>query len=237
MAQAVVPSRINVEVLRGNPARLRRERVMRGLFFSAAFLSVVISVGIVVSLAGGTLDFLRKVPLSTLWSDGWFPRNNLFDIKTIVVGHAARRGDRHARRRAARARERRSTCPSTPRPGHAASAEAHPGDRSRASPASSSGSSRSTVISPDLVQKLFGSDVPLFNLAAAGIGVGSSSSRSSRRSPRTRCTRCPSALREASFGLGAAARGDEHADGGPGRRLRDRRRDDPRRSLARSARR
>ena len=86
MAQAVVPSRINVEVLRGNPARLRRERVMRGLFFSAAFLSVVISVGIVVSLAGGALDFLRKVPLSTLWSDGWFPRNNLFDIKTIVAG-------------------------------------------------------------------------------------------------------------------------------------------------------
>ena len=81
MAQAVMPSRINVEVLRGNPARLRRERVMRGLFFSAAFLSVVISVGIVVSLAGGTLDFLRKVSLSTLWSDGWFPRNNLFDIE------------------------------------------------------------------------------------------------------------------------------------------------------------
>jgi ABC-type phosphate transport system permease subunit len=94
MAQAVVPSRINVEVLRGNPARLRRERVMRGLFFSAAFLSVVISVGIVVSLAGGTLDFLRKVPLSTLWSDGWFPRNNLFDIKTIVAGTRSSRRSR-----------------------------------------------------------------------------------------------------------------------------------------------
>src|SRR6476620_10824184 len=86
MAQAVMPSRINVEVLRGNPARLRRERVMRGLFFSAALLSVVISIGIVVSLAGGALDFLRKVHLSTLWSEGWFPRNNLFDIKTIVAG-------------------------------------------------------------------------------------------------------------------------------------------------------
>ena len=59
---------------------------MRRLFFSAAFLSVVISVAIILSLAGGALDFLRKVDLSSLWSAGWFPRNNLFDIKTIIVG-------------------------------------------------------------------------------------------------------------------------------------------------------
>ena len=58
---------------------------MRSLFFSAAFLSVVISAGIVFSLAGGAFDFLRKVNLSTLWSAGWFPRNNLFDVKTILV--------------------------------------------------------------------------------------------------------------------------------------------------------
>ena len=61
MAQAVTAGRITAEVLRGNPARLRRERRMRGLFFGAAFLSVLISVGIVLSLLGGTIDFLRKV--------------------------------------------------------------------------------------------------------------------------------------------------------------------------------
>src|SRR5713226_9211049 len=88
MAQAVIRSRITTEVLRGNPARLRRERMMRRLFFSAALLSVVISVGIVLSLAGGTVDFLKKVRLPTLWSAGWLPRNNLFDVKTIVVGTA-----------------------------------------------------------------------------------------------------------------------------------------------------
>src|SRR5256712_13909246 len=86
MAQAAIDSRITTEVLRGNPARLRRERAMRSLFFSAAFLSVVISAGIVFSLAGGAFDFLRKVNLSTLWSAGWFPRNNLFDVKTILAG-------------------------------------------------------------------------------------------------------------------------------------------------------
>ena len=57
-----------------------------GLFSAAAFLSVLISVAIVLSLAGGAFDFLRKVPLAALWSDGWFPRHNLFDIKTIVAG-------------------------------------------------------------------------------------------------------------------------------------------------------
>ena len=59
---------------------------MRGLFFSAAFLAIVISVAIVVSLAGGAIDFLSKVELDKLWSRGWFPRRNLFDIKTIFVG-------------------------------------------------------------------------------------------------------------------------------------------------------
>ena len=51
MSQAVIERRVTAEVLRGNPGRLRRERVMRGAFFSAAFLSVVISVGIILSLA------------------------------------------------------------------------------------------------------------------------------------------------------------------------------------------
>ena len=59
---------------------------MRGLFFAAAFLSVVISVAIVASLAGGAIDFLSKVDLGALWTDGWFPRRNLFDVKTIVAG-------------------------------------------------------------------------------------------------------------------------------------------------------
>ena len=204
MAQAVVPSRINVEVLRGNPARLRRERVMRGLFFSAAFLSVVISVGIVVSLAGGALDFLRKVPLSTLWSDGWFPRNNLFDIKTIVAGtlivaviamfvavplglgaalYLSEYASPRARRWLKPILETLASVPSVVM-----------------------GFFALTIISPDLVQKLFGSDVPLFNLLAAGIGVGLLVTPLVASVAEDSMHAVPDALREASYGLGARRR-------------------------------
>jgi phosphate transport system permease protein len=204
MAQAVVPSRINVEVLRGNPARLRRERVMRGLFFSAAFLSVVISVGIVVSLAGGTLDFLRKVHLSTLWSDGWFPRNNLFDIKTIVAGtlivagiamivavplglgaalYLAEYASPRARRWLKPILETLASVPSVVMGFFAIS-----------------------IISPDLVQKLFGSDVPLFNLLSAGIAVGLLVTPLVASVAEDSMHAVPDALREASYGLGARRR-------------------------------
>src|SRR6266540_1094931 len=71
--------------LRGS-ARRRKERLIRGVFFAAAMVSVVIGALIVVTLVGRALDFLRSVPLSSLWTEGWFPRRGLFDVKTIVVG-------------------------------------------------------------------------------------------------------------------------------------------------------
>jgi phosphate transport system permease protein len=204
MAQAVVRTRINVEVLRGDPARLRRERVMRGLFFSAAFLSVVISVGIVVSLAGGAFDFLRKVHLSTLWSDGWFPRNNLFDIKTIVAGTlivaaiamtvavplglgAALYLSEYAKPRA-----RRWLKPIL--------------ETLASVPSVVMGFFALTIISPDLVQRVFGSEVPLFNLLAAGIGVGLLVMPLVASVAEDSMHAVPDALREASYGLGARRR-------------------------------
>ena len=204
MAQAVVPSRINVEVLRGNPARLRRERVMRGLFFSAAFLSVVISVGIVLSLAGGRSTSCARCTSRPSGPSGWFPRNNLFDIKTIIVGTlivaaiamvvavAARPGSGHLPRRVRLA------------PG-APLAEAHPRD-ARRRPQRRDGVLRAHVISPDLVQKLFGSDVPLFNLLAAGIGVGLLVTPLVASVAEDSMYAVPDALREASYGLGARRR-------------------------------
>ena len=33
--------------------------------------------------------FLTKVPLGALWSEGWFPRQNQFDLPTIVIGTLA----------------------------------------------------------------------------------------------------------------------------------------------------
>ncbi len=71
--------------LRGDPKRLRRERRVRATFLLASVLSIAVSVGIVLSLIGGAVDFITKVELSQLWANGWFPRRGRFDLRTIVV--------------------------------------------------------------------------------------------------------------------------------------------------------
>lgn len=71
--------------LRGDPKRLRRERRVRITFLIAAVLSILISIGIVLSLIGGAADFVTKIELSQLWANGWFPRRGRFDLRTIVV--------------------------------------------------------------------------------------------------------------------------------------------------------
>jgi phosphate transport system permease protein len=82
---------IDLEVLKGNPARLRKERTVSRIFQFAAILSIVISIAIIGSLFFEALGFLRirfrLDDLSALWSPtGWFPRRGAFDIKTIVAG-------------------------------------------------------------------------------------------------------------------------------------------------------
>jgi phosphate transport system permease protein len=204
VAQVAVSARVTAEVLKGNPSRLRRERRMRILFLSAASLSVLISVGIVLSLLGGTIDFLRKVDLSTLWSDGWLPRNNLFDIKTILVGTllvaliamvvAAPLGL-----------------------GAALYLSEYAGSRARrflkpiletlaSVPSVVLGYFALLVISPEVVQRLFGSQVPLFNMLAAGLAVGLLVTPLVASVAEDAMHAVPGALREASFGLGARRR-------------------------------
>jgi len=204
MSEAVIGPRVTAEVLRGNPSRLRRERRMRRIFFSAAALSVGISVGIVLSLVGGTLDFLRKVDLSTLWSAGWLPRNNLFDVKTIVAGtlivaliamlvaaplglgaalYLSEYASQRARRYLKPILETLASVPSVVM-----------------------GFFALAIISPDLVQKLFGSQVPLFNLLSAGIAVGLLVTPLVASVAEDAMHAVPGALREASYGLGARRR-------------------------------
>jgi phosphate transport system permease protein len=204
MSEAVIGPRVTAEVLRGNPSRLRRERRMRRIFFSAAALSVGISVGIVLSLVGGTLDFLRKVDLSTLWSAGWLPRNNLFDVKTIVAGtlivaliamlvaaplglgaalYLSEYASPRARRYLKPILETLASVPSVVM-----------------------GFFALAIISPDLVQKLFGSQVPLFNLLSAGIAVGLLVTPLVASVAEDAMHAVPGALREASYGLGARRR-------------------------------
>jgi len=204
MAQAATGGHITAEVLRGNPARLRRERRMRRVFFAAALGSVVISVAIVASLAGGAADFLSRVQLSTLWSEGWFPRRNLFDVKTIVAGTLIVTGiamvvaaplglgaalylSEYASRRA-----RRFLKPII--------------ETLASVPSVVMGFFALRVISPDLVQRLFGSDVPLFNLMAGGLAVGLLVTPLVASVAEDAMHAVPHALREASFGLGARRR-------------------------------
>lgn len=63
-----------------------RERAIKSAFRLAAIVSVVISVLIVLSLAGQATAFLRAIDPSQLTAEGWFPRRGMFDIRTIVAG-------------------------------------------------------------------------------------------------------------------------------------------------------
>jgi phosphate transport system permease protein len=178
--------------------------MMRGLFFSAAFLAVVISVAIVASLAGGALQFLSKVEFGTLWSRGWFPRRNLFDIKTIFVGtlmvsliamvvaaplglgaalYLSEYASRRSRRFFKPILETLASVPSVVMAFFAL-----------------------RFISPEVVQRLFGTDVPLFNITAAGVGVGILVTPLVASVAEDAMYAVPNSLREASVGLGARRR-------------------------------
>jgi phosphate transport system permease protein len=190
--------------LAGTPARHRRERTMRGLFFTAAFLSVLISVAIVASLAGGAIDFLSKVDVGTLWSAGWVPRRNMFDVKTIVVGtlviaitamvvatplglgaalYLSEYASPRARRFFKPVLETMASVPSVVMAFFAL-----------------------RIITPQVVQRLFGPEVPIFNKLGAGLAVGLLVTPLVASVAEDAMHAVPNSLREASFGLGARRR-------------------------------
>ena len=192
-----------LDVLAGSRKRHRKERFVRGVFYAAALFSIVISVAIILSLAGGAIDFLRQVDLAALWDQGWFPRRNMFDIKTILVGTllvsviailvAAPLGL-----------------------GAAMYLSEYAGRRSRkflkpiletlaSIPSVVMGFFALRFISPDIVQKYLGAN-SLFNLMAAGIAVGILVTPLVASVSEDAMHAVPGALREASYGLGARKR-------------------------------
>jgi phosphate transport system permease protein len=177
---------------------------MRRIFLGAATVSVLISVGIVFSLAGGAFDFLRKVDLGSLWSSGgWFPRRDLFDVRTILVGTllvatiallvAAPLGLGAALYLSefARPRARRFLKPIL--------------ETLASVPSVVMGFFALRVITPDLVQRL-APGTPQFNFLAAGIAVGLLVTPLVASVAEDAMHAVPSSLREASFGLGARDR-------------------------------
>jgi phosphate transport system permease protein len=186
--------------LSGNAGRHRKENVVRGLFFGAAAFSVVISAAIVLSLVGRAFSFAINVDPTALWSDGWFPRRGLYDLRTIVGGTLTVTVI--------------SMIVATPLGlGAAIYLSEYAGPRARRSlkpiievlagiPSVVMGYFALAVVAPDLVQRLWGS-APLFTLMAAGIAVGILVTPLVASIAEDAMHAVPSSLREASVGLGA----------------------------------
>lgn len=191
---------ITLEDLRGSPARLRKEAVVKTLLFAAAALSVVISAGIVVALVGRAWSFISAVDLPSLGGGNWAPRSEDFSLKALlsgtflvtgiamVIATPVGLGSAIYLSEYANPRVRRTLKPIL--------------EVLAGIPSVVLGFFCVSFISPTIVQKLT-DDAGTFSLASAGIGVGiltvpliASVSEDAMRS-------VPSALREASYGLGA----------------------------------
>lgn len=191
--------------LAGDRRRQRRERIVRLSMFAAAVFSILISIGIVIALAGGAIEFLRRLgDFGILLSaEGWFPRNNAFDVRAIFVGSvivsliamvvAAPLGLGAAMYLSefAKPRARRFLKPIL--------------ETLASVPSVVMGFFALRFLSPELVQRLF-PGAEFFNALAAGIGVGLLVTPLVASVAEDAMHAVPNALREASFGLGARRR-------------------------------
>ena len=186
--------------LRGSARRVRTERIFRGLFFGAALASVLVSVLIVASLVRETVNFLADVDYGTLIDEGWFPRRSQFDVRTIFVGSLLVTGIALLvavpiglgaaiyLSEYARPRIRRVLKPIL--------------EVLAGIPSVVLGVFALVVINPELVRSIF-TDAKVFNLLAAGIGVGILTIPLVASVSEDALRAVPMSLREASYGMGA----------------------------------
>jgi phosphate transport system permease protein len=187
--------------LTGDRGRLRRERRVHAVFWIAGLSSLGISIAIVLSLLGNSIEFLNNTPLDDLWTlDKWAPRVGKFDIATLFMGSLLVTGV--------------AMLIAAPLGLGAAiylAEYANPRVRKIAKPILEVMAGIPSIVigffavawlGPNIVQNLF-ANADAFSLAAAGIGVGllvtpivASVSEDAMRA-------VPAALREASYGLGA----------------------------------
>ena len=163
-------------------------------------MSILVSIGIVLSLVFEAISFLSQIQLSQLFAAGWFPRRGQFSIPTVLAGTLIITGVAIA----------------IAAPIGLASAiylSEYASRRVRSTvkpileilagiPSVVLGFFALRFISPNVVQALF-TDAKAFSLLAAGIGVGiltiplvASISEDAMRA-------VPLSLREASYGLGS----------------------------------
>lgn len=194
------PSRLTLADLHGDPRRVRTERLVKAVLTAAAAVSVLISAGIVWSLARETFTFVTQVEWSTvLLSEGWFPRQGFYDLRTIIVGSLwvtviamivavpVGLGSAVYLSEYARPSVRRVLKPTL--------------EVLAGIPSVVLGFFALSVISPSVVQRIF--DNGLFSLAAAGVGVGILSIPLVASVSEDALRSVPLALREASYGMGA----------------------------------
>lgn len=186
--------------MRGSSARRRKERLVQAFFGAAALLGMVISLAIVIALIESAVRWLLSIDLGWLWSDGWFPRRNDFDLLTILAGTmiialvammvAAPLGLGAAAYLSeyATPRVRRTLKPVI--------------ETLASIPSVVLGYFALQVITPDLVQKVF-SSAGTFNLLSAGLGVGILTIPLVASIAEDAMHAVPSSLREAAYGIGA----------------------------------
>lgn len=186
--------------LHGDPRRVRTERVVKGVLTAAAAVSVLISAAIVWSLARETFTFVTQVAWDkVLFAEGWFPRQGVYDLRTILVGSIwvtviamavavpVGLGSAIYLSEYARPSVRRVLKPTL--------------EVLAGIPSVVLGFFALSVIAPSVVQRIFHNG--LFSLTAAGIGVGILSIPLVASVSEDALRSVPQALREASYGMGA----------------------------------
>ncbi|MEO6318707.1 MAG: phosphate ABC transporter permease subunit PstC [Acidimicrobiales bacterium] len=192
---------ITLEDLRGDRSRIRAERTVRVVLTAAAGTSILISALIVFSLARETWTFVTQVEWATvLSSDGWFPRRGEYSIATVLAGSGIVTVVAMA-----------IALPVGLGSAIYLSEYARPGVRKVLKPTLEIlagipsvvlGFFAISFISPEIVQRFFGATT-LFNLMAAGLGVGILSIPLVASVSEDALRSVPNALREASYGMGA----------------------------------
>lgn len=84
------PAGLSVDVLAGPRNRLRKEAVIRAVFFVAGMVAAVISVLIVLSLVREAWTFISGAQWfgedAQVWGQaGWYPRRGFYDLPTLIV--------------------------------------------------------------------------------------------------------------------------------------------------------
>jgi len=195
--------RVTLDLMRGSTRRRRKERLVRAVFAGAALFGLVISLAIVLALVGEAVRWLAAIDLGWLWSSGWFPRQDEFDLLTIFAGTMIIAGI--------------AIMVATPLGLGAAaylSEYADPRTRRLLKPIVETLASIPSVvlgyfalqwINPELVQRVF-SSAGTFNLMAAGLAVGILTIPLVASVAEDAMYAVPGALREAAYGIGARRR-------------------------------